>query len=166
MAAETLSAKAIATLADASAEALLYGEVEARDERLSRLADLLDRFEVSRRKQSRLAHYAYRTPSAVPLWLRSTAALCRLVQSGDEDPNELISRLVALSWGLGGMDARCAALLRDEDADLIRRYESLTFGVMKAIRGLDGSPSETREGRRLTAWLAKLAGASSSSQAP
>lgn len=160
MATDTLHLKDLATLADVTADALSLGEDYTRDERLPRLAEILDRVEVPRRRQSRLAHYAYRTPSAVPLWLRSTAALCRLVQSGDEEPDELISRLVALSWGLGDMDAQYAALLRDEDADLIRRYESLTFGVMTTIRGRDESPAETREGRRLTAWLAKLAGAS------
>jgi hypothetical protein len=90
----------------------------------------------------------------VPLWLRSTAALCSLVLSGDEEPTALISRLVALSWGLGDMEARYGALLRDEDVDLIRCCENRTFGVMKAVRGRDESPTETaREGRKLTAWL-------------
>jgi hypothetical protein len=163
MSVATLSSQEVATLADECADALLYCESGDRDEPLARLAGVLDHLDVPRRKQSRLAHYAYRAPSAVPLWLRSTAALCRLVQSGDEEPDELISRLVALSWGLGDMDAQYAVLLRDEDADLIRRYESLTFGVMKTIRGLDESPPETGDGRRLTAWLTKLAGASSSS---
>lgn len=158
MAAEIVDAMAVAALADAAAEALMYGDDGEADEQLSRLVDALARFTVPRRKQSRVAHYAYRAPAAVPLWLRSTAALCRLVQMGDEEQDELVSRLVALSWGLGDMDTRYDDVWRANDADLIRRYDSLSFGVMKALRDGDETPTETRERRKLTAWLAKLAG--------
>jgi hypothetical protein len=153
----------LSALADAVADAVLYGEQDDRDEQLLRLADVLDRFTIPKQKQSRLAHYAYRTPSGVPLWLRSTAALCRLVQIGEEQPGELISRLVALSWGLGDTDTRYEEVCRADDADLIRRYDSLTFGVVKALQVAEQTPAETREGRKLTAWLVRLAGTGSDS---
>ncbi len=76
---------------------------------------------------------------------------------GEEEPDELISRLIALSWGLGDMDTRYDDVWRASDADLIRRYDCLTFGVVTVPAAAEKASPDTRERRRLAAWLAKLA---------
>ena len=66
---------------------------------LDELATELDRLVVLDEPHvESLARCARRSPLDVPVWLRATGILCRLVQAQQEEPDELVERLFALHW--------------------------------------------------------------------
>lgn len=95
------------------------GDIDAA---LVKLADGLDRVGVpDDERLDYLARCARRAPADVPRWLRSTAALCRLVRTEDEEPGELIERLFALRWAWGELPKDSMTGLAVDDALLLRR---------------------------------------------
>lgn len=108
---------------------LLDEEHGAADTALVKLADALDRVGVPEDERLEcLARCAHRAPADVPRWLRSTAALCRLVRTEDEEPGELVERLFALRWAWAELPEAAMSGEAIDDAYVLRRDLDASLG--------------------------------------
>lgn len=83
----------VSEMAYEAAGLLLNEEDGDLDTELAELAAELERLILLDEERLRsLARCARRSPFDVLLWLRGTAVLCRLVQTGEEEPGELVER--------------------------------------------------------------------------
>jgi hypothetical protein len=100
---------------------LLDEEQGAIDTALETLADALDHAGVPYGERlNYLARCAHRAPADVPRWLRSTAALSRLVRTEGEEPGELVERLFALRWAWGALPDAAMSGDAIDDAHVFR----------------------------------------------
>ena len=101
---------------------LLDEEQGAIDAALVTLADALDRVGIpDDERLDYLARCVHRAPADAPRWLRSTAALCRLVRTEGEEPGELVERLFALRWAWGALPEAAMSGEAIDDAYVLRQ---------------------------------------------
>lgn len=120
----------VAVLAFGVAGLLLDAEQGDLDSALTHLSEELDRVGVADDEHlEHLARCAARALADVPRWLRSTAALCRLVRAGEHESGELIERLFALYWAWVVLPEAPMSGEAIEDARLLRRDLDASFGL-------------------------------------